>query len=194
MGMRLPSGLTCLCPVPALSWGEGSVLAPLAGTRRGAWEAGTPVCRGTRFPPPLLSQVLAQREPWQMENSPNPTAALGFGEGRRQRGAAPPPRQAGDPRGRAGGFSQLLQRCWRDLLARGGNQIPSPAAGGPGGPAPRRADPPRHSAGERGRDSLQPWMVWAAPSDTSAAPPDLQGCGVSPLYPGEGIQSPPRHP
>ncbi|XP_058687112.1 uncharacterized protein LOC131575460 isoform X2 [Poecile atricapillus] len=66
------------------------------------------------------AKVLAQREPWQLENSPNPTAALGFGEGRRQRGAAPPPRQAGDPRGRAGGFSQLLQRCWRDLLARGG--------------------------------------------------------------------------
>lgn len=141
-GMRLPSGLTCLCPAPASSWGGGSVLASLAGTGRGAREA---VSAGPRFPPPppLLSQVLAQREPWQLENSPDPTAALGFGEGRRQRGAAPPPRQPGDPRGRAGGFSQLLQRCWRDLLARGGNQIPCPAAGGARGPAPRRADPPQ---------------------------------------------------
>lgn len=186
----LPCALCPLCPgAGAPSWqcrlAQGEGLG-----KPGAASA------GPLFPPPprLLSQVLAQREPWQLENSPNPTAALGFGEGRRQRGAAPPPRRAGDPRGRAGGFSQLLQRCWRDLLARGGNQIPCPTAGGARGPDPRRADPPRHAAGEPGRGSVRPRIVWAAPSDTSAAPPDPQGCAVSPIYPGKGIQSPPRHP
>lgn len=185
----LPCGPCPLCP------GAGSPCWqrwPAQGEGLGKPGAAT---AGPLFPPlRLLSQVLAQREPWQLENSPNPTAALGFGEGRRRRGAAPPPRRAGDPRGRAGGFSQLLQRCWRDLLARGGNQIPCPAAGGARGPAPRRADPPRHTAGEPGRGSVHPRIVWAAPSDTSAGPPDPQGCAVSPIYSGDGIQSPPRHP
>lgn len=146
--MRLPSGLSCPCPAAALSWHRWLARGERLGKLRAA-------SAGSRFPPPppppLLSQVLAQRGPWQLEKSPELRAALGFGEGRRQRGAAPPPRRAGDPRGRAGGFSQLLQqRCWRDLLARGGNQIPCPAAGGGRGAGPTPSEPPRTEPSVRG--------------------------------------------
>lgn len=106
---------------------------------------------GPRFPPPppLLSQVLAQREPWQLENSPDPAAALGFGEGRRQRGAAPPPRQPGDPRGRAGGFSQLLSAAGGSCWLGGETRYPVPRLGGRGGRPHAERTPPDTLPGSR---------------------------------------------
>lgn len=155
-GMRLPSGLTCLCPAPASSWGGGSVLAPLAGTGRGAREAGSHVRRAT-FPSSSSSSPVSGVGPAGAVAAgklPRPSRSAGFWGGEKAARGSPATSAAWRPPGTGRRLFPTAQRCWRELLARGGNQIPCPAAGGARGPAPRRADPPRHSAGEPGRGSV----------------------------------------
>ncbi|XP_018862669.1 uncharacterized protein LOC107205420 [Parus major] len=144
------------------------------------------------------AKVLAQREPWQLENSPNPTAALGFGEGRRQRGAVPPPRQAGDPRGRAGGFPQLLQRCWRDLLAPGGEtRYPALRLGGREGWPHAERTPPQTRC-RRAGPGLSPSVDRLGSSVRHLRSPSgstgLWSIPSNPHLPGGGDPEPPSSP
>lgn len=193
--MKLPSGLTCPCPEPALSRGGDSLLAPLAGTGRVAWEAGTRICRAAS--PSSSSSPVSGVGPAGAVAAgklPRPKRSAGFWGGEKAARGSPAASAGWRPPGTARRLFPTVPALLAGSAGSGGKPDTLPCGWGGEGPAPRLADPPRHAAGEPGRGSLQPRILWAAPSDTAAAPPDPQGCGASPIHPGEGIQSPPRHP
>lgn len=194
VGMRLPSGLTCPVPRARFVLGQGlrsgnagwhrergsgsrelrlpghvsllllSCLRCWPSGSRGSWK--TPQTQPQRWV--FVREEGSEGQPRRLGRLETP------GDGRRLFPTAPAPLA-----GSAGSGGETRYTALRLGGARG---------------RPHAERTPRHAAGEPGRGSVRPRTVRAAPSDTSAAPPDPRGCAVSPIHPGEGIQNPLRHP